>query len=495
MRLKNRDRFDAVMLLIYTLLVYVWSLNLYPLGRDFAVLAQGGSGLPPVAEQLFAFEMALFGTFLPGYHAVNILLLYLCTLGVYRFVNATLRGFWWLGTFAAVIFMANPVHTEAVANVSGIGDLVPCLAALIPLVLYAEHVRAPRRRVLAAALIAFGLAVFAFVENVYLVLVILLLELLVTERRHWGARRIALFAATGAAAVLFHWTSIRAAGFDPAASLASLYLVFYPIGLLPETVHVLRESLWWAAAATAGAAFVLTIIWRKTGSPAFLFGILGMVALRLYPGSRPVDPVHMLGGGQLLLANAFFVLAVAAMLNRILEHLKWRKTVVWLTTIGGVVMFALQVSAIFAWRDAGQHVRSFQKEAQVVAKEGSPLLLCPAFTAYGSAPMALSESISHNTPFSTAIEHKVLLPLRYYPPEEMTLTGGQIPVLPPMRIGFRLNVEGKSAVQVDPFPYAAPPAQGVHVELLESTQSDCVFVVESPVAGKVFPGAPLPMGK
>src|SRR5689334_5940682 len=113
LRLNYKDAYDAIAMLIYLILVYGWGLWIYPLGRDFGHLANAGADLPIVARHLFAGEMRLFGANPAGYHLVNMALMYACMLLVYHFVNLSVRGLWWFGSLAACLFMANPVHSEA----------------------------------------------------------------------------------------------------------------------------------------------------------------------------------------------------------------------------------------------------------------------------------------------------------------------------------------------------------------------------------------------
>ncbi|MCX5771469.1 MAG: hypothetical protein NTZ09_14540, partial [Candidatus Hydrogenedentes bacterium] len=157
-------------MLIYLLIVYAWSLSLYPLGRDYAALADPTS-LPPIAGKLFAWEIRAFGGSPYGYHAVNLVLLYGCMMALYRFVRLAIPGPFWLGTLAAALFMANPVHSEAVLNLSGVGDLVPAFLALLALVAYAQHRAGPRGWTGVLALAAFALAVLPYRQNVMLIIV------------------------------------------------------------------------------------------------------------------------------------------------------------------------------------------------------------------------------------------------------------------------------------------------------------------------------------
>jgi hypothetical protein len=166
-RMEHHALFDSGLLLFYTGLVYVWGLWIHPMGRDYAALANHGADLPFLADRIFAWEVATFGGWVVPYHLVNIAALYACVWCVMHLTNYTIRGLWWFGTWAAAVFMANPVHTESVLNISGIGDLVPAFFALLALTAYAYHVYGPRRWTYAASLVTFAMAVAPYPRHAF----------------------------------------------------------------------------------------------------------------------------------------------------------------------------------------------------------------------------------------------------------------------------------------------------------------------------------------
>ena len=447
LRHKYRTRYDAAAMLVYLSICFVWGLFAYPVGRDFAAMADPLANMARTAAAFFVYEMLLFGDSVMAYRLVNMALLFGCMAAVYAFVNFALRGPLWLGILAATLFMANPIHTEAVMNISGAGDLLPAFFALVALAFYGANVYAPAGRRLLISLMAFTIAVFPFEQNMFLFLVILLYEYMVPAETSKYPRRALPFVILGLIALGVHHGALAAHSWDAAQFAGPLYLILYPLGFLPETVarfHAQPLLGWLAAAAVAGCVY---LIHRKAQRSVILFGLLAMLILRLYHDGRAVDLVHMVGGGQLLVETALFNLALVALFYRIMDHPKWRPIIVWSTTTLCIVFFALQIRATYTWTQAGGAVRAFQAEARQTAPPDEELGVMPDYQYYQGAPMMLSDSIAHDTPFSDAIAHQPLLPLHYRPADDMT-----IEIVSWSSTEGRVRVSGVAPVEVIPRP-------------------------------------------
>lgn len=411
LRLNYKDAYDAVAMVFYLFLVYGWGLWIYPLGRDYGHLANSGADLPVIARQLWGLEVRLFGGNPVGYHLVNLALLYACMLLIYRFVNISVKGAWWFGTLAACLFMANPIHSEAIHNLVGVADLVPCLAGLAALTVYASNAASPSPGKHMLAYIAAGFAAGAYTESAMIGPALLAYELLVVPKalRSMGrGLRIGVLALTVAIVA----KSFRSFGLDDLGQMfGPLYLIFYPVGFLPKTVESFHERPWTAWLAVAAVLVVITLIYRKAQRPILLFALVGMVLLRLTPQPRDVDWTHMVGGGQLLLPNALFNLGVVVLVFRIMEHPRWRLPMISITTMLVVVLFLMQWRSLKTWRDVGSYVRDFQAQAEKATGAGPEVGVLPDFQCYRGAPVGLSESIRYDTPFSRALPNVPLLPV------------------------------------------------------------------------------------
>ncbi len=507
LRLRYRDAYDAVSMLVYLFAIYIWGILVHPMGRDYEALASKGENLPFLVAPLFRGEIALFGAWLPGYHLVNLLLLYGCMLCIYHLTNLTVRGLWWFGTLAACMFMANPVHTEAIMNVSGIADLFPCLLALLALTGYAWQVNSPRPWKLVIALLLFVLASFPYAVNGYLVLVIFLYEILATPTGKHSFSRLGAFLVLGAAGLILNAGTLFAVRFDAAAMFTPLYFIFYPLGFLPETVMAFQTRPWLGWVAATVTVFLLVLIYRKARRPVTLFSLLAMLAIRLYPGDRPIDTITLIGGGQLLLPNALFVVGLVALFFRIMDHPKWRISMVGITSTIVIILFAMQFTSVRRWHEAGARVKDFQRQAQAQGDAaGAPIAILPDYRAYHGAPMWLSESIAHNTLFSSAIPAVGVLPVNAQRRDHLVVTveewsadGGRVALTgnPTLALNSVFPVAGLLTKEGDEAhvgelygldsPYAADAR--VRVGSVSATSvSLAVIAVESLPSSLVLPG-------
>jgi hypothetical protein len=420
-----RALFDAIAMAIYVLIVYSASLTIGPLGRDYAMLANPNENASFLVARLISAEVHFFANSAWAYHCVNLGLLYACMLLLYRLTNRVVRGPWWFGTLAATLFMANPVHSEAVLNVCGPVDLLPCLLALASLMVYAESAFAPRLWSVLLSPVLFGLAILGGAQIAILLFVLILFELLVRPGQGNPLLRLALPAMLSVTKWCFTPEILSAARWDLTGMFAPLYFIVYPLGFLPATARTLvaYPILGWVAAASV--LIILFLIHRKARRPVILFGLFGAAATRLCQGDGFVDPVHLIGGGQLLLANALFNIAFVALFYRIMDHPKWRRAVVTLTTLLCVVFFVLELRSVLSWRQASVFTHRFQsRAADEREKERVDGSICvfPDFQYYSGAPMCLSASLAYATPFSKAIGAVPLLRLHYSPDVKVHVT-------------------------------------------------------------------------
>ena len=418
-RLQRRYRrsYDAASLLVYLLAIYVWGLYLPALGLDFALLDDPyriGSWAP---SAVLEWEVRTFGGAAAIYHTVNLCFLYATTLVVYALTRLLIpKSPIWIATLAAALFMANPVHTDAVLLLSGVSDLLPAVVGLGALTLYvwtSRPEKAPTRTVNAiAAWVAVAAAVAMFRELVGLGLAVALYEGMIVgpERRAPVLSRIAGILLFGAG-VAIHGNSWNSRAVDPTAMFAPLYFIAYPIGFLPENARLFYDwpVLGWLSALVV--ALLIFLVHRKTRHAVMLFGIFAAFAFRVMQGDGEVDPVHLAGGGNLLIESALLSIALVIVFARMMSHPKWRTIVITGTTLFALFVFVVQARVVFDWRHAANQVRAFQAGA---AQASLPIGVFPDYQHFKTAPMNLSETISFDTPFSRAKAHQALLELDYH---------------------------------------------------------------------------------
>lgn len=434
----RRALINTVAMLVYLVVVYAWSLNVWPLGRDYAALASRGAQMPFGARHLFSLEMDLFGAWPVGYHVVNLALLYVSMVLIYHLVGMLVRGAQWLGTLAAVLFMANPMHSEAVLNISAVADLLPFVFALGAVVAYVKYRRTDSLLLLFVSLGLFSVAVLPSPLYAFLVAIPVLYELLIAGREKRRALPVLPFLAVSAVSWFIHAHTL-ADGYVFSKMFTPLYFIFYPIGFLPETARAYHESPWLGWLSGAVVLGVAALICRAAGRRVIVFGLLSMGAVRLFQGYHFIDPVHMTGAGVLLLPNVFFNVSLVALFQRIMSHPKWRKPVVMLTTFLCLFFFSLEIRSIRAWTLAGDIVRTFQSQA---AEADGVVGVLPDYQRYAGAPIELAESVRFDTPFSRQVSAISLLPIHYSPVLRIT-----------EEAGMEYVIQGRPPVAIVPYPY------------------------------------------
>ena len=462
----------------YLALVYVWALGIPALGRDFEAFA-GITKMELLSEWVFRGETALFGGFAAGYLAVNLLLLYGCMVCTFFLTRYAVGGPVWLGSLAMALLMAHPLKSEAVLNLSGVSDMLPAFTALLAIALYARSVKGGRVFSYGLALAAFAFAAFGFRSNAGLFVALLLYEIFVPspeERRIW---RMGPVVVVGVMAAVLRMQSIASHEVSITGVFGPLQFIFWPIGVLPETSLDYMTTPWklWIASIGVVACFAGMI--HVTRHRAFTFGILGVVALRMLNAAEVVYPYQLLGGGQIITCIALFCVAFAALCQRIGSHPKWARPVVFVTTMLCIAFFGMQISAIFAWRDASNLVRTFQKAALEESQQGAEILVAPDYRMADGAPLYLSESISYDTPFSTAIPHRAAVYLNFVDKAEVVVS-----VPAPDRL--ELVVTGVDPVRVLPWSYTPERAAGDDHIVESYVGTNELHLVLAPEAG-VYP--------
>ncbi len=402
--------------LLYVWIVFGWSLSLYPLGIDFAYLADPHL-MGDAAGRVFEMLMRVSGDQIAYYRVFNLLLLYLGMVCILLLTRFTLNGPWWLGSFAAVLTMANPAKSEAVLQLSAVADLLPACAALMALTAFAAWRRLGGPPLYALSLLLSVFAVVYFPENAALPLVLFLFYIVIPTGNL--ANSLQLLPIAGL--MVFWLYNIIGLyghfGMDLVQRFAPLYLAFYPLGLKVETATLYEAWPWlWMVPAllTAGVVY---LSYKLSRQPALLFGVFAALAFRLVP-MADFDFVHLRGGGALIVPIALLNVGAAAVWMQVQRHARWRRAAVLLTTLLCVVWMTLQVQAVWHWREAAAVVKSFQARASmsVVESAGEPVAIAPDFRYHQTAPVACYASILHDTPFSKELPATTVLAMHYFRP-------------------------------------------------------------------------------
>lgn len=471
---------------VYLLLVMGWTVVLPPMGRDCCP-----ADIMDPTVTLDSWCDLVLGRMasVPAYHVAALLLLYLCMVFVFFLTRLATRGPWWLGSVAAVVFMAHPVKVEAVLTVSGVAmELIPTAACLGGLLMYAAPPPRPLWRALAWDAAAVVLLVFGAIMNwaatglgLSILVLPFLWDLFVVPRGERRPFRLArpllvpfiLFGVSG-----YYWVirdmdlALTGAFFLCAHPFTMIGLLLYPLGILPETRDALAANPVMLAA--GGVLAGMAGLWaaRRLKSPAVLFGLLSMVLLSFWNGLPetitcnrpfetfpkdsngapfwPVDPVHFANGGWLTLATAFMGITVAGGFAALLRHPRWRKPAVALSTALCVGLMVLHGIVNLQWVSAGQKLREFRRTAWALAKEhpGETLVVAPDIGYAGFAPLSYAESLNSDNPFEHTLDVRVLAWCDVeYPAAKVSVT--------------EYSPDGFAFTVTQPYPPEVRPAEGV----------------------------------
>ena len=469
---QDKPSYFLTAMILYMLIVYVYGLWLHPLGRDYALMAGDVVELPAWSMGLIQLQTSIFCNVYPGYYLFNLVILYACMVCIFFLTRFIIRGPWWLGSLSAVLTMAHPLKSESVLLASGALDLIPAFFILLTLTLLTGTYYYQSSRWYWGAVISCMFTVVLTPASLPLLGALFIFWRLnhkvpTLPEFRWLAVFLLLFLVSFA-----WWYDLWLAWtFSPGQRFGSLILILYPIGLLPETtaLFLTYPILGWLC------TFILTgfilVILHKLQCRELNMTLLAVIVFRFAPLDRSIDWVHMIGGGNMLPSIALAAVAFSALCYRIMQHPKWRRPVVFLTTLLCVVFFILQIQTIHHWRVAGDWVRSLQYAMSVRADDEtltSSYLMFPDLQYYRKAPYQPAAALQYDTPFSSASSVMAILPLHaatFSPIEYLVDT------LEPGKLRLELYLE-------EPLSHYLPQVYDLETYVLHSTQNYPVSITQ-----------------
>lgn len=324
---------------IYLWLVHAWGLWVPPLAVDHAIM-DALKTVPALSRGCLSLMLDTFGTSYASYRVANITLLYGCMIGVFFLTKAIVKGPWWLGSLGAVLLMANPLKTDATLAITGSTELLPAFLVICGILLAVWPFGPSKGAAEFGGAFLLALAMRDSPDYILAPFAVVCLQ-----GSSVGFRPIStiFWLLMGTAVVFLHVGAMRLA---PTDALLSLFMIVYPIGLLPSTAAALTASPWLATAAAALVVGTWIALWRVTRHPAVFW--CGLAAILLRISMPPIDLVTMQGGETMLLPIALIAIGFAAVCHSILKHPAWPRHVVFLTTVLCLIFFGLQIRAIRA---------------------------------------------------------------------------------------------------------------------------------------------------
>ena len=127
----------------------------------------------PIQMFTYMVDHSLWGSNVKGYHLTNILLHILAALGIYWLVNILFNDRV-LSLFTGALFIVHPIHTEAVAYVSGRTDPLAAVFMLLCIISYLKHLASKSAGTYVIMLLSYALALLSRESSLILPLLLLL---------------------------------------------------------------------------------------------------------------------------------------------------------------------------------------------------------------------------------------------------------------------------------------------------------------------------------
>jgi hypothetical protein len=303
----------------------------------------------PLLYASFWLDIRLWGRAPGPLHAVNVALGGLAIVAAYLLARRWLRSEWAL--LPTALFALHPVQIESVAYISGRGDVLAGLFAM--LAAYA----CLRRWTIAAAL-AFAASLLA--KESYVALPLALAALAATHRVRWRSVTVLVIVAIGYLVLRAHMVTTASSPRIGAALLAFPgYVVEYlRVVLLPFDLSIERAPrdfalLGWLL--VAASATLVLVLYRRHGLPSWgrdmLTGLVWMIVL-LGPSAIVIFTMHVLADRYVYTSLLGLGIAVAAA-GRQLWHSRRRLGQVAAASLAlwaGLVLFVAW-RQVNVWRD------------------------------------------------------------------------------------------------------------------------------------------------
>lgn len=340
-RKKPGAGFFFVTMTFYLILIYGSSLIMLPNGG----MTTRNFDYPAVWPWLAMWSETLVDSTLWEVAGFGLVFLFGSMALVFLLTRRLVGGPAWLGSLAGTFLMAHPAKTEVLFSPNGMYYGMATFTTLLTLLMYAQVRQEGGVVPFAMALLFFSIATGVFALNAALFGVLILMELFVGDREARNWLRLLPFLGVTMVANWFHLDILYAQLPTLDAIVAPLLLVFYPIGLLPETVAHVDAHAWQGWVWGMGVMVLLVWVLFKVQSAPFRFAVLAVLFYRFFPGALPIDYVTQENAGQLFFPLAMCGVALAALSAWLMRFEAWGRPTVAITTILCLILFVLQFQA------------------------------------------------------------------------------------------------------------------------------------------------------
>lgn len=335
-----------------------------------------GNFYRPVLTASFSLDYHFWGFEALGYHLTNTFF-HLCnSLLIYYLVWLLVRRRT-VAFLTAVLFVAHPVHTEAVTYISGRGDPLTAFFSLLSIIYFIRYFRSDgltRRLFYSASLLFFSLAVFTK-ESALILPLFIGLYLLCFEKRKIGPRDIPAYipffiipvfylfmrniALSGIKSInlssepIPFWYRLLTA---PSVITEYVKMLLYPVNLHMERMDFAFDfisSLFDPRFITSSvflAAAVISAFLLRRSSRALFFGVMWFL-VGLLPFLNLVPINAFVAEHWLYFPSIGFFLVASIAFRRLLDFKSIRLSVKTFLAVAIILLTALTIKQNYVWRD------------------------------------------------------------------------------------------------------------------------------------------------
>lgn len=160
----------------------------------------------PMQILTYAIDHSIWGLNVFGFHLTNVILHILAAICVYWLILIVFKDKMLAG-IASILFVAHPLHTEAISYMSGRPDPLASLFLLLAVIFYVKQTAAPKRYYPAACVLSFALALLS--REASLILPLLLLAYHLTSGAKPDKPLSAALVATAAVYIFLRLTAFK----------------------------------------------------------------------------------------------------------------------------------------------------------------------------------------------------------------------------------------------------------------------------------------------
>ncbi|HOV34266.1 MAG TPA: hypothetical protein PLX23_12985, partial [Candidatus Hydrogenedens sp.] len=274
----------------------------------------------------------------------NFLLLYLIMVLIFFTTHFLTNGLWWLGSFAAVLFMAHPLVQPQIIQINGYEILLPFLVTLLFLFLFSYTIYTQSTH----STITWFLAVLAmFLSPFSIPFVIIISVWILFQEMEYGntysSRKnifLTLIFLFPALFFLYLHRQDYSFSFD---FIPQLSLLVYPIGWLRETQDYYNNFYLLPIVYGIGTLLFLIFIAYKVRHWGITLLIFGTILSCMFNDNKGVNLSNPLSNPYSLFPLLLFCIALSGLCGIIQKQPRWKMNIVKITTLFCILMMGCQM--------------------------------------------------------------------------------------------------------------------------------------------------------